>query len=90
MNPTNDKLEIMNESYVMISAYLAITLLCMNTSPEQANDIGYLIAWILRIKLTSNFLYIAYKIIFKLKLELKKFRNKLKVNLKDVKVRKLR
>ena len=72
----------MNECFVLVCAYLATALICMNHNLEMGNGIGWCIAWTLRIKLAVNSLIIAHKIILTLKLALKRSRNRMKAKLK--------
>ena len=68
-------MEIINEEFVLICAYLSMTLIGLSINPDMSNAIGMMMTWTLRLMLLLNMLFIIKKLIHALVLRLKKWRN---------------
>ena len=70
-------MELVNEEFVLICAYLSMTLIGLSVNPEMSDAIGMMMTWTLRSMLILNMVFIIKKILHAFQLRLIKWRNQL-------------
>ena len=70
-------MELVNEEFVLICAYLSMTLIGLSVNPEMSDSIGMMMTWTLRSMLILNMVFIIKKILHAFQLRLILWRNQL-------------
>ena len=70
-------MDIINEEFVLVCAYLSMTLIGLSTSVEMSADIGEMMKYVLQLMLLFNMLFILLNILKDLKLRSKKWHRQL-------------
>ena len=68
-------MELVNEEFVLICAYLSMTLIGLSVNPDMSDAIGMMMTWTLRSMLILNMVFIVKKILYALKLHLIRWNN---------------
>ena len=73
VDKSHNIIELINEEFVLVCAYLSMTLIGLSTSPEMSNEIGAMMKFALQMMLAFNLIFILSKILHSLKQLLKKW-----------------
>ena len=74
--------DIINEEFVLVCAYLSMTLIGLSTTIEISYAIGDMMRYVLQLMLLFNMLFILMNILGNLKLRLKKWHRQLQIRLR--------
>ena len=77
-DPTMNVIDIVNEIFTLICAYLCMSLVGLSQNPEMSDNTGWCLSWSLRWMLLINLLVIANGLVKQIYLRVKRFRNQLK------------
>ena len=75
-------MDIINEEFVLVCAYLSMTLIGLSTSVEMSAAIGEMMKYVLQLMLLFNMLFILLNILKDLKLRFKKWHHQLLAKLR--------
>ena len=68
-------MEIVNEFFILICGYLAMTLVGISQNPTMSDEIGKIMANVLKTVVFINVISILFSIFKQLKLRIRKFNN---------------